>query len=200
MIDVDIKTNTFGAIKMKTGINIHFVNKTDLLQGKMIELPWIKKFSIVPSVSGVTGTNLTDLLVSTYDMGFSDSMRILRNQTIPHTPANLIANAWGHLSPAQQKDFLISLEGNYSFARLMMLVKKGESSRPKLRELVHENLLSRPGNVVESMKAQLSKKSGGGKSILDKPGIITKMVFGDRVKETMFINLPYPLNLLKKYI
>lgn len=200
MIDVDIQTNTFGTIKMTTGISIHFVNKTDLLQGRMIQLPWIKKFSIVPSVSGVTGTNLTDSLVTTYDMGFSDSMRILRNQTIPHTPANLIANAWGQLSPGQQKEFLISLEGNYTLARFMMLVKKGESSRPMLRELVHENLLSRPENVAESMKAHLSKKSGGGKSILDKPGMITKMVFGDGVKETMFMNLPYPLNLLKKYI
>lgn len=37
-------------------------------------------------------------------------------------------------------------------------------------------------------------------SMLDKPGIITKMIFGENVKETMFMNLPYPLNLLKQYI
>jgi hypothetical protein len=200
ILNLDIQTNNFGAIKMTTGINIHFVNKTDLLQGKMIELPWIKKFSIQPSSSGVTGTKLTDTLVRIYDMGFSDSMRILRNQTIPNTPANLIATAWGKLSHEQQKNFLISLEGNYTMAHFMMLLSKGESSRPMIRELVHKNLLSRPENVVESMKAHLLKTSGGGRSILDKPGMITKMVFGGQVKESMFINLPYPLNILKKYI
>jgi hypothetical protein len=197
IIDIDIQTANFGNIKMTTGIDIKFVNITDLLAKRMPQLPWIQKFSIQPSSSGTTGTKLIDDLVSIYDMGFSDSMRILRNQTVPGSPANLIANAWIQLTPEQQKEFLVSLHANYSLAEMKMFLSKGESSRPMLRELVHENLLSRPENLVESMKAH---KSGGGKSILDTPGIITKMVFGNEAKETMFMNLPYPLNLLKKYI
>ena len=199
IIDIDIQTANFGNIKMTTGVDIKFVNITDLLAKRMPQLPWIQKFSIQPSSSGITGTKLIDELVTVYDMGFSDSMRILRNQTVPGSPANLIANAWIQLTPEQQKEFLVSLHGNYSAAELDMYYKKGavRSLLPKLRDLVHENLLSRPDNLVESMKAH---KSGGGKSILDTPGIITKMVFGNEAKETMFMNLPYPLNLLKKYI
>jgi hypothetical protein len=197
IIDIDIQTANFGNIKMTTGIDIKFVNITDLLAKRMPQLPWIKKFSIQPSSSGITGTKLINDLVTVYDMGFSDSMRILRNQTVPGSPANLIANAWIQLTPEQQKEFLVSLQGKYNLAKTIMLLNKGESSRPMLRELVHVNLLSRPENLVESMKAH---KSGGGKSILDTPGMITKMVFGNQAKETMFMNLPYPLNLLKKYI
>ena len=38
------------------------------------------------------------------------------------------------------------------------------------------------------------------KSILDTPGLVSKMILGNKVTETLFIDLPYPLNILKKYI
>jgi hypothetical protein len=38
------------------------------------------------------------------------------------------------------------------------------------------------------------------KSILDTPGLISKMILGNKVTETIFMDLPYPLNILKKYI
>jgi hypothetical protein len=38
------------------------------------------------------------------------------------------------------------------------------------------------------------------KSILDTPGLISKMILGSKVTETVFMDLPYPLNILKKYI
>ena len=38
------------------------------------------------------------------------------------------------------------------------------------------------------------------KSILDTPGLVSKMILGNKVTETLFMDLPYPLNILKKYI
>jgi hypothetical protein len=38
------------------------------------------------------------------------------------------------------------------------------------------------------------------KSILDTPGFISKMILSNKVTETIFMDLPYPLHILKKYI
>jgi hypothetical protein len=38
------------------------------------------------------------------------------------------------------------------------------------------------------------------KSILDTPGLISKMILDNKVTETIFMDLPYPLHILKKYI
>ena len=45
-----------------------------------------------------------------------------------------------------------------------------------------------------------SKTSVNHKSILDTPGLVSKMILGNKVTETIFMDLPYPLNVLKKYI
>ena len=45
-----------------------------------------------------------------------------------------------------------------------------------------------------------SKISVNHKSILDTPGLVSKMILGNKVTETIFMDLPYPLNVLKKYI
>ena len=38
------------------------------------------------------------------------------------------------------------------------------------------------------------------KSILDRPGLVSKLILGDNVTETLFTDLPYPLNILKNYL
>lgn len=245
IVKVNLDVKNYGRVKMISGFDIHFVNNEDLRQGKMIQLPLIKKFSKEPSV-GLSGTQLSSELARIFELA-GDELNLLTNKT--HASQDLFLNAWTQLSQTEQEEYMVVMHHLFyekqkdlayakveeEFAARNMVVDPAnplyknlfskafisESVRKQAHEeVVVPEVLSRISQIIRNEKAAsqaipaskptffswLSGAFRGGSqkrkkhSILDRPGIITKMIFGEHVKETMFMHLPYPLDLLKEYI
>ena len=228
IVNLNIQTKNFGLIQMTTGYNFYFVSNEDLRQGKMIELPLIKQFSKSPS-TGLTGSQLSSALAQTYGLG-GDELSILTNKTHANQNLFYRAWTQLTDKEQQEYTVVIShkakkIKNKKVFNRYrQQLTSLGLATTNKqapiifaqafvnnsvLASALHNTatpeFLAEVGKTIQAERAASVSPSGnvisgGGGSILDKPGMITKMTFGDKVKETMFMNLPYPLNILKKYI
>lgn len=222
VIDVTITSRTNSVSKVEpSGFDIYFITNHDLQQGKMIDLSWHSRFAKLKSVgdkfdtvsipnNGLSGPALTEALIERYDMGFTEQAQLFRNQIKP--PQRSFVAMWRKIqeNPELERRFVNIIAKNATNLFQMMYFtpnmtdaitnsRTTVTQHVELAQHLRLEYTSTP-NYLNEVQAIINKENAekaANNSILNKAGMISKMILGENATETIFMVLPYPLNLLK---
>jgi hypothetical protein len=198
LFTVSVTNRDSSVSNIQVGFHVYFISNQDLRLGNMIALPWAKRFKklnlafeIVTGIpreealpnNGISGNDLVESLIQLYQMNTtSRQVQMLRDS---------------------------SKIDDTSFIGIWNRIKTDPFLSRKMAELIYadrhspiqrQRLARRDPKYLMNVEKRAEKLRGGHNSILNKPGIISKYILGSRAKETLFMDLPYPYNLLKSFI